>query len=218
VGVFIAIVWGVFDLLQERAASRETRRAVSMATGVLIAVLIACARVQAGYWHDSVSLFEHALRVTRGNYVAHLNLGVALKRSGDREGAKRQYEAALRLQPDYPRALYNYGVVLQDDGDLDGASSYYRRALRVWPTFVDAHYNLGLVYDTQKKLAAAIHEYQAALRVAPDHVQARNNLAIAYYYTGRYAEAWQQVHAAQALGFEPHPGFLRALSEKMPEP
>lgn len=214
VGVFIAIVWWAFD----RKRSVRTTRALALAAAIAIGALTICANVQTRVWHDSVSLLTHALRVTRGNYVAHLNLGVALERKGDREGAKRQYRAALRLQPEYPRGLYNLGVLLQRDGNLDQAARLYTKTLRVFPGFVDAQYNLGLVYDLQKRPAEAIKCYEAALKLAPGYAQARNNLAIVFYENGRYSEAWKQVHALRKMGLSPHPGFVRALSDKMPDP
>jgi Tfp pilus assembly protein PilF len=210
VGVFIAIAWTMAGV-----TSRWVRAAVA---AVVIAVLMGCTSVQVGHWRDSVSLFTRALAVTKDNYVAHMNLGVALEKQGRTEEARRQYEAALRLQPEYPRALYNYGVLLQRTGDLDKAEQYYRKALHSWPGFVDARYNLGVIYDELKKPENAIREYKAVLKLAPKYLQARNNLAITYYDAGRYSEAWEQVLAMRTHGYQPHPDFMKALSEKMPEP
>lgn len=216
-GIFVIIVWGVFDLLGDGIEFR--RRLALITAGVaLFAALIVGTRIQVGYWRDSISLFGHTLDITRNNYVAHLNLGVALDRAGDTEGAKHHIEETLRLQPKHPRALYDYGLILSKSGDPEGAIIFYRRALKVWPRYADAHYNLGLAYDGQGKLDAAAREYEAAIRIAPDYVAAHNNLAIVLYTTGNCKEAWRHVHAAQALGFQPHPGFLQALSSKMPEP
>ncbi len=218
IGIFVIIAWGVPDLLGKRFASRQGRLALACVAGALMAVLIVRTHVQAGYWRDSVSLFTRTLQVTRNNYVAHLNLGAALEAREDWDAAKRHYEEALRLQPDWPEALYNYGVLMGKTGNPDAAIAFYRRTLRIRPEHVDAHYNLGIIYDEQGRTAAAIREYEAALRLAPNYVAAHNNLAVALYYAGQYERAWRHVHEAQALGFSPHEGFLKALSSKMPEP
>ena len=44
----------------------------------MIALLAAGTWMQTGYWRDSVTLYRHALAVTRGNYVAHVGLAKAL--------------------------------------------------------------------------------------------------------------------------------------------
>ncbi len=50
-------------------------------------------------WHDSVTLYRHALAVTRDNYVAHIGLAKALASRKDWNGAAEQYRAALALRP-----------------------------------------------------------------------------------------------------------------------
>ena len=254
IGVFLAVVWLVGDLVASyelRITSYGMRVTSSAFACAVLSVLAICTWNQVGFWHDSITLFEHSLRVCPSglahnnlgfaldhagrrkeamkhfreairispNYPdPHVNLGSILEESGQREAARQQYREALRLQPNCPEALYNYGVLLGKSGDPDAAISLYRRALRVRPTYVEAHYNLGLIYDDRKRIKAAIREYETTLYLAPDYVPAHNNLAIAFYSTRKYEQAWRHVHAAQALGFRPHPGFLQALSSKMPEP
>ncbi|MGC8863867.1 MAG: tetratricopeptide repeat protein [Armatimonadota bacterium] len=215
-GIFIVIVWGLSDLVSERLP-RYRIAPIGITVG-LIVILIACTHAQARYWRDSKTLFTRALQVTKNNYVAHLNLGIALEESGDYDGARRQYNQALRIQPDWPEALYNYAVLTQKLGNTRAAIALYRRTVRARPTHALAHYNLGCLYDDQGKTAEAIREYEAALRAAPDYAPAHNNLAIDLYETGQFARAWRHVHAARALGLTPHDGFIRALSSKMAKP
>lgn len=217
IGIFVACVWGVGDLLKSRVA-QWGRATAYVSTCVLIVLLAVGTWVQTGYWHDSVSLFSRAIQVTKNNYVAHLNLAISLDREGELDAAKEHFEEALHLQPDWEEALYNYGVTLTKMGDLDHAIAAYRRALHIRPRYVEARYNLALAYDQLKEYDRAIREYRAAIRLAPDLAPIRNNLAIALYMTKDYSEAWEQVHAAQSLGFEPHPGFIDALSSQLPDP
>jgi len=216
IGVFVMIAWTAWDIVRLRFASR--RVVAGAAAAVLIGVLIGYTQVQARYWQDSISLFTHALEVTRNNYVAHVNLGAAFEEVGDVDAARRHYEAALLLQPNWPEALYNYAVLLGRIGETERAAALYRRIVRLRPNHALAHYNLGLIYDEQKNTAAAVREYQAAVRSSPDYAPAHNNLAVDLYTLGRYREAWRHVHAARRLGFTPNEGFIEALSSKMPDP
>src|SRR5262245_22604223 len=68
----------------------------------------------------------------------YLNLGKALLEKGDREGAIREYQAALRLDPNYATAHNNLGVALRDRGDREGAIREYQAALRIDPNHTDA--------------------------------------------------------------------------------
>ncbi len=217
IGIFTAVVWGLGDLLRTPLGSR-LRPVIAALSLALLGVLAGAVREQVGCWRDSETLFARALSVTQDNYVAHLNLAVALEELGKTEPARQHYEQALRLRPDWPEALYNYAAYLAKNGEASRAIGLYTRAVRSRPGYVDAHYNLGVLYDSLGRTRDAVREYEAVVRLAPGHAQAHNNLAVAYYSLGRYAKAWRHVHAAAALGFQPHPGFIRALSVQMPEP
>jgi protein O-mannosyl-transferase len=93
IGLFVAIVWGIAALAGERRAILGT------AAAAVIAALAVGTWVQAGTWHDSVTLYRHALAVTRDNYVAHVGLAKALVVKRDWAGAEEQYRAALALRP-----------------------------------------------------------------------------------------------------------------------
>ena len=82
VGLFILVAWLVSDWLRNW---RYRQVALGTAGAAVILLCLGRARVQAGYWKDSETLFRHALRVTRDNYVAHDNLGDALADHGKRE-------------------------------------------------------------------------------------------------------------------------------------
>ncbi|MCX6377258.1 MAG: tetratricopeptide repeat protein, partial [Armatimonadetes bacterium] len=80
------------------------------------------------------------------------------------------------------------------------------------------HTNLGLALSDEGRLEAAIEAYQAAVKILPNEVEAHADLAVLFYNTGRYAEAWKEVHTSRRLGFEPNPQFLADLAQEQPEP
>ncbi len=212
VGVFIAAIWYGSRLVEGIAVNRLLRSAlVVISVGVMV-VLSAFTRAQTQYWHDSISLFSHALRVTKNNYVAHLNLAVALESRGDYESARYHYEQALRLQPDWVHALYNYAVLHGRLGNKRSAMALYRKVVRIQPDHALAHYNIGVMYDEEGNIEAAIREYRKAIQYAPAFAPAHVNLAVDLYERGKYQEAWRHVQEAQALGFTVNQQFLRALS------
>jgi tetratricopeptide (TPR) repeat protein len=56
----------------------------------------------AGDLDEALTLFREALAMDRDNVGAHLNVGVALKLKGDREGALASFERAQVLDPEGP--------------------------------------------------------------------------------------------------------------------
>ena len=63
-------------------------------------------------------MFERALEVTEGNYVAHDLLGVELHRIGRPDEAITHYVQALAIQPGYPYSHNNFGVALALAGKI----------------------------------------------------------------------------------------------------
>ncbi|MGQ9455395.1 MAG: tetratricopeptide repeat protein [Armatimonadota bacterium] len=215
IGIFVAVAWYGSSLL-ERFWTHKTVRITAIAfMGVCLLLLMARNYDQTNYWRDSVSLFSRALEVTNENYVAHLNLAVALEERGDYEGARYHYEEALRIQPDWTHALYNYAVLLAITGDRARAMGLYRRIVRLQPDHTLAHYNLGVMLDEEGKIEAAIREYRAAISSAPDFAPAYVNLAVDLYELGQYRDAWRNVREAQRLGFAVNEDFIRALTTKV---
>ena len=171
-----------------------------------------------GRLQEAVSEFRKALRLNPDVAEAHVGLAAALEKMGRAAEAKREREAAARCTPNLAEMHYNRGVVLEGEGKLDAAVREYREAVRINRDFVEAHVNLGLALKNQGRIDEAIREYREAIRIKPDLASAHNNLAVSLYLKGDYAEAWKEVRLCRKYGGNPHPGFLKALSEKMPGP
>ena len=130
IGLFLAAAWGAADL-GGRPQLRPSP--VPPAIAVLVASL-APARTQARHWRDSTSLFEHARRVTRDNYLAETNLAAALLDTGRPADALVHARAAVELRPGDARAHMNLGTALARTGEPDAAHAAYERALAIDPS------------------------------------------------------------------------------------
>ena len=119
-----------------------------------------------------------------GEASALSNLGGVLKDLGDLEGAKENWEHALKIDegvygPDHPsvaRDVSNLGIVLQDLGDLEGAKENYERALKIdegmygpeHPNVAIRVSNLGSVLQDLGDLEGAKENYERALKIGED--------------------------------------------------
>jgi Flp pilus assembly protein TadD len=145
-------------------------------TAPALALLGLLAFQQTRVWHDSATLWEQALRVDAGNWVAYTNRAVTRERSGDRRGALDDYTTALRVHPGYPLAYANRGTLRQDLGDLDGAIADLTVATRLTPRDWRAWNNRGWARQAKGDMAGAIADYTQALQVAPRDLPGRSQI------------------------------------------
>jgi tetratricopeptide (TPR) repeat protein len=219
IGLFIMMSWGIDDLTAEWPARRPM---LAASAGVLLLILLMLTRVQLSYWQNSLTLFEHALRVTADNYLAHNDLGIALYDQGRVEEAMAQYAESLRIQPNYSLAHYNLGVALAKQGRFDEAADEYDRTLAINPDDVHAHVNLGVIFAGRGQYREAVPHYRRALALEPDNQNAHNNLGAALVELGSYEEA--VTHFRQALDAGPavaqvhsNLGFVLAKQARLEE-
>ena len=66
------------------------------------------AAADAEKWDEAVQYWAKALALNPDSPAAHNNLAVAYERQGDWDGAAREYEAALRLDPENAQIRANY--------------------------------------------------------------------------------------------------------------
>jgi tetratricopeptide (TPR) repeat protein len=154
---------------------------------------------QTSYWHDTVTLFEHALTVHPGSSLAHNNLGMALAAQNRLPEAVYHYTAALRFRPQNAEAHNNLGNALSRQGKTQEAIAQYTAALHLQPIFAEAQNNLGAALSSQGHVTEAIHHYTEALRLQPAYAQAHYNLGNALMSQGKTQEAIQQYMAAIRL-------------------
>ena len=92
VGLFAMVCWGVAEWAEKKHVLARWLAIPSFALLLALAVLT---QRQLHYWSDNVTLWSHALQVTKHNFVAEDNLGGALIVLGKFDGAMPHFEAAV---------------------------------------------------------------------------------------------------------------------------
>ena len=198
IGVGLALVWGLGDLV----ANREGLRRFALAFGgALLLAYCALTVRQVGYWKNSEVLFRHAVKVTRNNYLAYNNLGFYLSNRGQIEEALVNYRKSLEINPNYEDALNNMGHGLASQKKFAEAIPYYQAALRVRPNHVEVHNNYGNALSEVGRMDEAIQHYEFVLKQKPDHADAHNNLGIALAMKGQLEAAIG--HFREAIRIKP---------------
>jgi len=199
IGLFIMAAWGVPDLTK---GLRHRQGILALLAGVVVFASSVLTWQQLGYWRDSISLYQHTLRVTNNNYIININMGVALQAKGDLDAAIQQYHEALRITPNNYSAHSNLGGVLQAKGDFNAAIQEYQEALRINPNDTLAHNNMGVVLQAKGDPNAAIQEFQETLRINPNYAEAHYNLGGAFANKGYLDAAIQEYQ--QVLRINPN--------------
>ena len=197
------------------AAGAVRRRPAWAKTGLialpvaLLAVYGVLARIQVGYWRDSRTLYEHALRLNPNNALMHNNLALVLADLGDSGGAERHFREALRVQPSYRQALEALADLRSSLGDAVEAEGLLGRALAlrvpgmqgVDPARLRLLIKLGDASSAAGNPAEARRAYDEALRLQPDLGETEFRAGAALEVEGRLGEARKRFE--RALRLEP---------------
>ncbi len=115
IGIAIMLAWGIPLLI----TSEDIRKKILFPAGIaVLAILAVLTWQQCGYWKNSIELFNHALQVTKDNYLAHNNLGIVLFAKGKIEEAIDHYNKAIRIKPDYPLTYNNGGLLTLNSASI----------------------------------------------------------------------------------------------------
>jgi tetratricopeptide (TPR) repeat protein len=190
VGLLLAACWGAADL-----AGARPRPALAAGAAVALALAV-LAWNQAGVWHDSITLWEHALRLTGSNPVAQNNLGSALGEQGRHAEAVPHYREVTRFLPGSAQARLSLADALQKAGDLEGAELQFEEACRLAPGAALPHKYLGSLLYERKSYAGAARHFSEAVAREPGWAEARCGLGLTLLELKKDEEGLAQLRAA----------------------
>jgi Flp pilus assembly protein TadD len=212
IGIFVIVSWGAVDLADRWLRGADARRWAGIAVILLCAVL---ARVQTGYWANSIALWQRVVDVTPPHYRAFENLGAAQRDRGFLEDALQSYRESVRLSPRNPVSYNGMGLVLTRLGRVGEAVEPFTTATRLQPDYAEAQNNLGNALASVGRLPEAVACYREVLRVRPESTDTRANLGNALVKQGNAAEAIEHFRAALRVrpeSAEAHNGLGAALA------
>jgi tetratricopeptide (TPR) repeat protein len=197
-GICLAVVWLAASLVPRLTARPFVWPAIA---SVVVVAYGAAACVQASYWHDSVSLFRHAVDVGEKNPYSLTTLGWALVNDKRFDEAKPPLRQAVELTPDFGQAQFLLGCVLQRESKFDEAAEHFRAALATDDTNAAAHLNLGTILLAQRKFADARRELERAAHLDQGNGRAQAAIAETCLRLRQYGDAIE--HAKRALELDP---------------
>jgi tetratricopeptide (TPR) repeat protein len=131
----------------------------------------------------------------------HVQLGAMFEREGRGSTAYREYERALRLEPDNPYPRLATAGMLARDNVTQEAVTELERLREDHPEFVPGLLGLVRLYQTQQKWVEAAAIYGDLIRIEPWNPEHWNNLGTMYVQIGNFEQANRALESA--LGVDP---------------
>jgi tetratricopeptide (TPR) repeat protein len=179
-------IWSVVSPLLS-----DPNRGVRVKAAALLAAVPAASQPPADHerFDRAATEFIAAQRLNADRPEARTTLGSFFARRGLAKDAEAEYEAALRLAPQFAPAAVNLADLyrqLRREGD---GENVLRSAIARVPNDAGLHHALGLSLVRSKQLDAAIPEFGRATELGPDQVRYAYVYAVALHSAGRRNEA-----------------------------
>jgi protein O-mannosyl-transferase len=213
-GIYLAIAWLVPSLVPD---AKVRRRLLPVAAAVVVLVYAALAFRQVSLWHDGVTLFEHAIKVTEDNGTTRSALGSALFRKDRFREALPHLQQAVKQDPNDAHAHYSLGRAWDAAGQPVAAFAEYQAAIKLDQAYPEAENEIGALLLAQGKPAEAASHFQRAIEIDPGYASGYGNLGFVCAQMGKPEEAiaWSE----KALQLDPsllqcHQTIARVLASQ----
>ena len=171
-------------------------------------------------WRDEFSLWDNVVHGSPDKARAYNNRGNAYAKNNNLEAALADYNKAIGLDPEYGDAYFSRATVYLRKKNPDPAIADFNKALEIYDTTpevesltVHSYNNRAGAYEQKGDLDRALADYSKAIEMSPGYAAAYNNRAVLYLKRQEYANSWQDVHMAQALGCRVNADFIAALQK-----
>lgn len=134
--------------------------------------------------------FVKALELNPNEHAARPFFGWCLYYLGEADASREQFEAYLKVKPNYPDAIFAIGLIEYDRDELDKAKERFDKTIELARAAKDprtegkARARLADVYIRRGKLAEARDELLAAVKLRPDAYEAYFKLSRVYHRMG----------------------------------
>lgn len=142
-----------------------------------------------------------AVKIPASTAFVSLTSGDANRNTGKHDEAIKDYDEAIRVEPNYAVIYNNRGRSYYAKGEYDKAIADFNQSITLDPNYVDAYNNRGLAYYAKGDLDKAMADYTQAITLDPEFALAYNGRAYVYLARKDYNRAIAE--ANQALKAKP---------------
>lgn len=186
IGLFIMVAWGIEEVSQKWKYRKEI---LVLSSALILLVLSILTWKQAGYWQNSITLYDHTLKVTESNGLIHNNRGFAYYVLGDYRQAIADYSTAIAIKPDYATAYHNRGITFSTLGEHTQAIADFNFAINLKPDYSEAYNNRGKSYSALNDFQKALEDINRAITIKPEDATYYHNRGYVHFVLGNPRQA-----------------------------
>jgi len=179
-----------YSELANRTAQKLVETAPSSAEAQ---ILVAEAYQAQGKWEEATAKYRQILEKYPNQPGVHYQLGRILLSKPlspeTTEGAKKEFEAELKINPASPAAEFMLGDLAWRAHKLDEAIEHFSRATQFDAELPQPYLGLGLALSAAGKYSEAIPPLKTYVEMVPSDTAGYYQLALAYARTGNKQEA-----------------------------
>lgn len=180
------------------AATYIRTRTLAIAAMVLVCIHAFAAHQRNEVWKSEETLWADVVAKSPANGRAWMNYGLTQMAKGDYAAARRHFEHAATLVPNYATLEINRGIVMGELGDDAAAERHFRRALEL-NADVNAHFFYARWLVKRGRIADALPHVREASRLSPASADVR---ALAARLEAAPQQSWPDYQSAFNAGLE----------------
>jgi tetratricopeptide (TPR) repeat protein len=139
---------------------------------------------------QALKLYDKALAIDPGLFMALNNRGNVLQELGDFQQAFASFSKAIDLNPQFHQAFYNRGALLQELKQFDSALKDYDAAIDLDRNMKQAYFNRGSVQEQRMYFMEAKNDFETAIALDHNFANAYFNLALLTLKLEQFNEGW----------------------------
>ncbi len=185
-GYGLQVAWNRLSIPKAKEALRKIVFAAVI--GLLVITLGLKTYYQSKTWQNSLSLWQHQLKIFPQEYIALNNLALLLGEIPPYQEAKKEYHKMVEVQNEGLNIDFSKKT-LASIKRIAYLISLYERASSINPSFVSAYYNLGQLYQDVGLIPKALICYRKVAELDPNYQDVYLSLGKLYFDLGDAAKS-----------------------------
>jgi len=189
IGLFLIIAYFINSAYKNLKNFKTAIIAISL---ILIIVLSSINYKRTKVWENSFTLYNSIIKTypnSSGIAIAYNNLGILKSNSQNYTDAVKDYNNAIKLNPNYDIAFFNRGLARNYLRDYKGAISDFDLCEKFKPRYFDLYYSRGISKYNINDYQGAINDYNQSISRNQNNPKAYYNRGIAKFSNKDYEGA-----------------------------